>query len=125
MIGLRVDEGLFSAIGMGAKDQGISLTSFARLLIAQALGHFEEVPLEAPRRKARRKSISSEQRKAVQALALLGDIHSRLNELVQRSKARSFKQHHLCRQDQTWEISLRKAQSDIAAIRTHLLGGAR
>ncbi|MDO6481418.1 hypothetical protein [Shimia thalassica] len=123
MIGLRVDERLFEAIGEGAKDQGISITSFTRLLIAQALGHFEEVPLEVPRRKARRKPVSADQKKAIQVLALLTDIHSRLSVLVQRSAAQRFLKPPERFKGELLEAAFRQAQKDIAAIRKYLLGG--
>lgn len=121
MIGLRVDQELFAAIRDGARDQGISNTSFVRMQLAQALGHFQEVPLEAPRRRARRKPVSAEQKKAIQVLALLSDIHQSLALLVQRSSGEGPQQTNVG--DLNWEGPLRKLQKDISSIRFHLLGG--
>ncbi|PHO04859.1 hypothetical protein CSC82_04850 [Rhodobacteraceae bacterium 4F10] len=125
MIGLRVDQGLFLAIRKGAEEEGISTTSFARLLIAQALGYFQEVPLEPPRRQARRKSPSVEMRSAVQVLAVLIDINMNLSCLLRAHGKRSLEQEELDEKSAAPFDLLSRIQTDVSKVRGRLLGEHR
>lgn len=124
-IGLRVDQGLFLAIKSGAEELGISNTSFARQVIAQALGHFQEVPMEAPRRQTRRKPASAEMRKAVQVLAVLTDINTTLSGLLRALGKRSDEQAGFGEKYAAPFDRLRRIQADVSEIRGRLLGELR
>lgn len=125
MIGLRVDEKLFSAIKRGAEEEGISTTSFARLLIAQALGYFQEVPMEPPRRQARRKPPSADMKKAVQVLVILTDINMTLSGLLRAIRIQSVEKAIPEMKPATQLDCLKNIQTSVSDIRDHLLGEAR
>ena len=125
MIGLRVDQGLFSAIRERADNQGVSTTSCARLLIAEALGYNADLPLERARRRRSKKPVQSELKNAVQFLALLIDISTDLRSVVRRFGEMSAREEFSEAELRSTKILMKKTHDSLAEIRAHLLERAQ
>ncbi|WP_170339684.1 hypothetical protein [Ruegeria arenilitoris] len=125
MIGLRVDRDLFATIKAKAEENGISPTSFARILIAEALGYSENLPRERARRRRSKKPVPSELRKAVQVLALLIDISADLKFLAHSFREMSAREQVSGSDLESARVLLAKSYDGVTEIRTRLLGRAQ
>lgn len=81
LIGVRISAASKRHLDLLAKDQGISATSCARLLLCQSLGGCQEVPTRPSARRRSRKPVSDELRNAISVLGTLQDIRQELSTL--------------------------------------------
>ncbi len=119
LIGVRLNSDLKSLLDERAKENGISPTSQARVLLARSLGFSNEVETRPPSRRCAKKTISQDLKRAICFLDLLQDMRRELRYLT----------HTLTRTDSDPSESyaivavLAKISASLHGIQIHVTGG--
>ncbi len=119
LIGVRLNSDLKSLLDERAKENGISPTSQARVLLARSLGFSNKVETRPPSRRCTQKTISQDLKRAVCFLDLLQDM---------RGELRYLKQMLARTQDDPSEYyaiaaALAKISASLHGIQIHVTGG--
>jgi hypothetical protein len=122
MVGLRVDPDLFKEISRRASELSTSPTSCVRQLVAQALDYTANLPERPPRQTPAKKRVSPELKEAIQVLAVLLDIRTNLDALSSHCEQLNLSAATHDQDLFASKMILQIMHSNLAAVRSFLLG---